>query len=70
MQTVVAYFDTQVGAQPGWYAKVLDRKGDIITDSQKIDFPLDLSRFRPEEGTRLLVALDHAFPECEVEIHY
>ena len=52
---------------PGWYAEVLEG-GELITDSVKMDFPVDLDEFPRDDTAEMWAVLKAEFPGHEIVI--
>lgn len=65
---VRAYWDTQNGVKPGWYAEVVDERDNVVNDSQKVAFPVEVDDFSRTDGAALAEALGEAFPEHEIYV--
>lgn len=67
---VRAWYDTD--EEGGWYAVVYgDDEGGAtyaLTDSEKVDFPVDLALYGPSKGGYVRDALAEAFPDAEIEV--
>jgi hypothetical protein len=49
----------------GWYAEL--RVGDrVVTDSQKIDFPVSVEDYDRDEADELAAALREEYPDAEI----
>jgi hypothetical protein len=48
----------------GWYVCVFDESGDVLVDSQKIWFPVDLDEFTLDERKDVIAALSEAYPDA------
>lgn len=65
--TRVSYtWSDQIGAAPAWYCQVWGRDR-ILSDSQKIDFPVDTEAFGEDDHESLITALAEAFPGVAIE---
>lgn len=52
---------------PGWYVQLLE--GDaLLTDSVKVDFPVDVDRFARNCVALLIAALREAFPGVQIAV--
>lgn len=60
------YWDTTDPANAGWYAMERSADGEIIDDSMKVWFPVDVDEFGESDGQQLKEALIEAFPDHEV----
>lgn len=49
-----------------WYAEALNKDGDAVIDSQKINFPVDVDQHDLDDGYSLHQELVEAFPGAEV----
>ena len=65
--TVRAYWDTTDEENPGWYVQVIEY-GEIVTDSQKITFPVDVDEFAATQVQNLRAALEDEFFDHTIEI--
>lgn len=65
---VVAQWDTQDASNVGWHAIAYDSAGEVVLDSVKILFPVDVDSFGREQASELLTALLDAYPGAEVEV--
>jgi hypothetical protein len=54
------------GLNPGWYVEVYEA-GRIITDSQKVSFPIDVDDYEETEDEALVAALRKEYPNAEIE---
>lgn len=53
-------------ANPGWYAVSYDASGEVIDDSMKIWWPVDVDEFGADQGDELGAALRKAYPGAEI----
>ena len=65
-QRIGLHWDDQAGVEPGWYAEVYTTEG-VITDSQKVDFPVDVDGFDEDARADLEEALLEAFPGATID---
>lgn len=64
-----AYWFQQENETPaGWYAQELNLNGEVVTDSLKVSFPVDVDEFKITEGQALAQALGDAYPEHEIYV--
>ena len=61
------HWDDQAGVEPGWHAEVHAADGGTITDSQKVDFPVDVDDFDEDSRADLEAALLEAFPGATID---
>ena len=61
---VIYRWDDQPGVEPGWYCESYDTDGEMIDDSQKVWWPIDVDNY--ETAEELEQALAAAFPGAEV----
>jgi hypothetical protein len=60
-------WDDQIGGTPGWYCQRLDDSGNVLDDSQKIWWPVDVDYYDEGAEPDLVAALCGAFPDAIVE---
>ena len=65
-QRISLHWDDQAGVEPRGYAEVYTTEG-VITDSQKVDFPVDVDGFAEDERAQLEGALLEAFPGATID---
>ena len=67
MTQIRVRWDDQSGVMPGWFAEIIfdDR---VVSDSEKVWFPVDLDDFGIGETEGLLDAIALAYPEAEIVI--
>lgn len=58
-------WDAPVGVEPGWYAESWSA-GEMVDDSQKIWFGVDVDQFAHDQWSDLEDALQAAFPNAEI----
>lgn len=64
--TLIKYrWDAQAGVEPGWYCESYNEAGEMIDDSQKVWWPIDVDQYETEP--ELVAALHRAFPDAAVE---
>jgi hypothetical protein len=66
ISTIEYYWDDQEGVTPGWFARAKNNENEVVTDSMKIGFPLDLELYDHNEENELMDALKDEFPEAEI----
>jgi len=63
--TLTIYWDEQDPAQPGWYVEV--RQGnDIIADSMKIWFPIEVDWYGENDKADLVADLREVYPDATI----
>lgn len=60
------WWDTQDASNAGWYARAFDAAGDIIDDSSKVWWRVDMDEYAEDDLESLGEALRDAYPEAEV----
>lgn len=66
--TVVrVWWDTADPDNAGWYA-VVEEDGDVVDDSMKVWFPVDMDKYGEGDARRLERALEREFPDAEIEM--
>jgi hypothetical protein len=55
----------QTGVTPGWYCETWSGS-QMVDESQKVWFPVDVEDFLKEEEAQLVESLREAFPEAEI----
>jgi len=63
---ITVTWDDQVGAPKGWYWEVISADGEVITDSAKLDAPIDADRYGIDEEKSLRRALKKAYPSARI----
>lgn len=66
-ETVQYWWDEQDPQDAGWYARVMDERGQTTDDSMKIWFPVDVNGYSEDQGEALGHALRSAFPNAKIE---
>jgi len=66
VQKLTVYWDEQDPAQPGWYVEFRDERGDIIADSMKIWFPLEVDWYGEDQRGELIADLREAYPDATI----
>ena len=59
--TLTVYWDSHDRAHPGWYVEVRDGYGDIIVDSLKIWFALEVDWYGENQEVELIADLREAY---------
>jgi hypothetical protein len=54
------------GVVPGWYCINFDASDDFVTDSIKIDYPINVDYFYRSQEQELLDALRKEYPDAEI----
>lgn len=60
------YWDTSDPCNEGWYAMGRDETGEIVDDSMKVWFGVDVDDYDKDQGDELGQALREAYPDAEV----
>jgi hypothetical protein len=65
--TRVTYrWDDQPGVDAGWYCQSFDEGNELMDDSQKVWFPVNVDNYGEDEEDELVEALQEAFPHAEI----
>ena len=64
--TLTVYWDAHDRAQPGWYIEVRDESGDIVVDSMKIWFPVEVDWYGEDDKADLVADLREAYPGATI----
>lgn len=73
-QRIEGTWRRQLGGTAGWHVEVIDiSDGSVVTDSEKVSFPINVDRFGEYQGAELQAALiaeygDYAVIEVEGEL--
>jgi hypothetical protein len=62
---VTVRWDDQAGVEPGWYCESFVGR-ELIDDSQKIWFPVQVDNYSRDEFSGLKQALQEEFPNAEI----
>lgn len=65
---VVGGWDKQDPSNEGWHVEARDALGGVVTDSQKIWFPVSVDDFTREQRPGLLAALALEFDGAEIVV--
>ena len=65
-QKLTIYWDTHAPAQPGWYVEARDESGDIVVDSMKIWFPVEVDWYGERDKADLVADLREAYPDATI----
>ena len=57
------------GDNDGWFIKIINPEGDIIDDSRKAGFPIDLESFGEEDLEDIYDALREEYPDAIININ-
>jgi len=66
VQKLTVYWDEQDPAHPGWYVEGRDERGDIVVDSLKIWFPLEVDWYGENDKADLVADLREAYPDATI----
>lgn len=66
MKRINVWWCTNDPSNPGWYGEVRNEEGQVIDDTMKIWFPVDVDQFGRQESQKLTDALCEAFPDHEI----
>ncbi len=67
-QKVTARYE-KYGNNEGWYIKIVNPEGDIIDDSRKIGFPIDVESFGEDDPEDIYDALREEYPDAIISIN-
>lgn len=62
----ISYHWDMQGDTSGWYVTARDSSGQIVDDSEKVWFPVEVDEFTAEQSEELTAALAAAFPGVEI----
>jgi len=65
---VYAYWDSQEGVKPAWFAVARDAEDAARWDSQKIDWPCELGEYDEDQAEDVREALAAEWPDAEIEV--
>ena len=66
VKKVEYWWDAQDSDNAGWYARTIDAERQIIDDSEKVWFPVDVAEYGYEQSSELAGALRDAFPGAKI----
>ncbi len=67
-QKVNARFEKN-GDNEGWYIKIINPEGEIIDDSRKAGFPIDVESFGEDDPEDIYDALREEYPDAIININ-
>ena len=67
-QKVNARFE-KTGECEGWYIKIINPEGEIIDDSRKAGFPIDVESFGEDDPEDIYDALREEYPDAIININ-
>ncbi|MCX6178307.1 MAG: hypothetical protein NT163_02880 [Chlorobiales bacterium] len=53
----------------GWHIKIISPEGDIIDDSRKVGFPIDVESFGEDDPEDIYDALREEYPDAIININ-
>jgi hypothetical protein len=57
------------GDTEGWYIKIISPEGEIIDDSRKAGFPIDVESFGEDDPEDIYDALREEFPDAIIMVN-
>jgi hypothetical protein len=65
---VKAHWSEVPDSIPGWFAVEYDRNDEVVSDSQKVSFPVDLDGIERSDRQTVINLLADAFPDHEIYV--
>ena len=63
-----AWFDKDEDKE-GWHIKIMSPEGDIIEDSRKAGFPIDVESFGEDDPEDIYDALREEYPDAIIKVN-
>jgi hypothetical protein len=67
-QKVSAHYD-KYDDNEGWYIKIFSPEGEVIDDSRKVGFPIDVESFGEDDLEDIYDALREEYPDAVIKVN-
>lgn len=68
MNRINVWWCTNDPNNTGWYGEVRNEQGDVIDDTMKVWFLVDVDQYGRQEGYALQEALEQAYPGYQITL--